>query len=66
MVSEARGRNLFFSIAMLMNWDEIKTYVWQRSYNNMQKPACVFDGRNILDRSRFEVIGFVYNGIGVI
>lgn len=66
VVSEAKGRNLFFSTEVLMNWGEIKTYVWQRTYDNMQKPTCVFDGCNILDHSRFEVIGFVYNVIGVI
>jgi UDPglucose 6-dehydrogenase len=30
----------------------------------MQKPAFVFDGRNILDRQILEKIGFIYKSIG--
>ena len=30
-------------------WDEFKTYDWQKIYDAMLKPAFVFDGRNILD-----------------
>jgi UDPglucose 6-dehydrogenase len=30
----------------------------------MQKPAFVFDGRNVLDRDALQTIGFVYKGIG--
>tara|TARA_Y200000002_G_scaffold360179_1_gene345245 strand:+ start:3539 stop:4933 length:1395 start_codon:yes stop_codon:yes gene_type:complete len=52
------------AIAVITDWDEFKTYDWQRIYNGMQKPAFVFDGRNILDREALETIGFVYKGIG--
>jgi UDPglucose 6-dehydrogenase len=52
------------AIAILTEWDEFRAYDWQRIYNNMQKPAFVFDGRNILDRSALEKIGFVYQAIG--
>ena len=52
------------AIAVLTEWDEFKTYDWQRIYNSMQKPAFVFDGRNALDRVTLETIGFVYKGIG--
>ena len=30
----------------------------------MNKPAFVFDGRNILDKQEIEKIGFIYKGIG--
>ena len=53
------------ALAVLTEWDEFKTYDWQRIYNNMQKPAFVFDGRNVLDREVLETIGFVYKGIGL-
>lgn len=53
------------AIAILTEWDEFKTYDWQKIYNNMQKPAFVFDGRNILNKAKMEKIGFVYQGIGV-
>lgn len=52
------------AIAILTEWDEFKTYDWQKIYNNMLKPAFVFDGRNILDVNLLEKIGFEYNGIG--
>ena len=42
----------------------IQTYDWQRIYKNMQKPAFIFDGRNILDNEILEKIGFTYIGIG--
>jgi UDPglucose 6-dehydrogenase len=52
------------AIAVLTEWDEFNTYDWQRIYEAMEKPAFVFDGRNILDRKKLTDIGFVYQGIG--
>ena len=52
------------AIAVLTEWDEFKSYDWKLIYKNMQKPAFVFDGRNILDREALENIGFVFKGIG--
>ncbi|WP_158960399.1 UDP-glucose 6-dehydrogenase [Myroides fluvii] len=51
-------------IAVLTEWDEFITYDWQRIYEHMQKPAFVFDGRNILDREALEQIGFEVYTIG--
>ena len=52
------------AIAVLTEWDEFKTYDWQKIYDAMQKPAFVFDGRNVLDRKKLTEIGFVYQCIG--
>jgi UDPglucose 6-dehydrogenase len=52
------------AIAVLTEWDEFRSYDWQRIYDSMQKPAFVFDGRNLLDRVLLERIGFVYRAIG--
>ena len=52
------------AIAILTEWDEFKTYDWQKIYDGMQKPAFVFDGRNVLDREKLTEIGFVYQCIG--
>ncbi|UNY99702.1 UDP-glucose 6-dehydrogenase [Zhouia spongiae] len=52
------------AIAVLTEWDAFKTYDWQKIYNNMQKPAFVFDGRGILDKQKLKEIGFVYYKIG--
>jgi UDPglucose 6-dehydrogenase len=52
------------AIAVLTEWDEFKTYDWQKIYNSMKKPAFVFDGRNLLDSKKMSEIGFVYQEIG--
>jgi UDPglucose 6-dehydrogenase len=52
------------AIAILTEWDEFKNYDWQKIYDNMMKPAFIFDGRNILDKQKLEKIGFKYFGIG--
>jgi UDPglucose 6-dehydrogenase len=52
------------AIAILTEWDEFTTYDWQILFDNMEKPAFVFDGRNILDRKKLTDIGFIYQGIG--
>ena len=52
------------AIAVLTEWDEFVQYDWQKIYDSMQKPAFVFDGRNILNRPVLEKMGFVYQAIG--
>ncbi|TRW24618.1 UDP-glucose 6-dehydrogenase [Flavobacterium zepuense] len=52
------------AIAVLTEWDEFKGYDWQRIYDNMKKPAFVFDGRNVLDGEYLKSIGFVFQTIG--
>lgn len=52
------------AIAVLTEWDEFRNYDWKKIYDNMQKPAFVFDGRNILDAKQLTEIGFIYKGIG--
>lgn len=52
------------AIAVLTEWDEFVKYDWQKIYDAMQKPAFVFDGRNILNAKELKSIGFIYNGIG--
>ncbi|MCL5129854.1 UDP-glucose 6-dehydrogenase [Algibacter sp. L4_22] len=52
------------AIAVLTEWDAFKTYDWQRIYDQMSKPAFIFDGRNVLDKSNLETIGFQVKSIG--
>lgn len=52
------------AIAVLTEWDEFRGYDWQKIYDAMQKPAFVFDGRNLLDGAALEKIGFKYQAIG--
>jgi UDPglucose 6-dehydrogenase len=53
------------AIAILTEWDEFKTLDWTQIYNNMKKPAFVFDGRNLLNGRELSEIGFHYYQIGV-
>ncbi|SHI66887.1 UDPglucose 6-dehydrogenase [Mesonia phycicola] len=52
------------AIAVLTEWDEFTTYDWQKIYDGMQKPAFLFDGRDVLDTKKLEEIGFVCYTIG--
>lgn len=52
------------AIAILTEWEEFNTYDWELIYQKMQKPAFVFDGRNVLNKELLEKIGFTYSAIG--
>ena len=52
------------AIAVLTEWDEFKQLDWNKIYDQMQKPAFVFDGRNLLSGEKLREIGFVYQAIG--
>ncbi|TXE11655.1 nucleotide sugar dehydrogenase [Seonamhaeicola algicola] len=52
------------AIAIMTEWDAFKTLDWEAVYSTMQKPAFIFDGRNILDKHTMEAIGFEYHAIG--
>merc|ERR1711972_739164 len=52
------------AIVVLTEWDEFKTYDYSAFYEKMMKPAFLFDGRAMLNRSRLETIGFEVHTIG--
>lgn len=52
------------AVAVLTEWDEFQTLEFDRIYASMQQPAFIFDGRNLLDRSRLREIGFETHAIG--
>lgn len=52
------------AVAVLTEWDEFKNYDYQRIYNEMLKPAFIFDGRNILDVEGLRQIGFHIQALG--
>jgi UDPglucose 6-dehydrogenase len=52
------------AIAVMTEWDEFKKLDMKRVYENMYRPAFVFDGRNILDEAALAMIGFEVHGIG--
>ncbi|KAI3467261.1 hypothetical protein Pfo_023924 [Paulownia fortunei] len=52
------------AICILTEWDEFKTLDFKKIYDNMQKPAFVFDGRNVVDVENLRKIGFIVYSIG--
>ena len=52
------------ALAIITEWDEFVSYDWNKIFDNMSKPAHIFDGRNLLDKDKMESIGFNYVGIG--
>lgn len=51
-------------VCILTEWDEFKTLDYQKIFDNMRKPAYIFDGRNILDVAKLREIGFIVYSIG--
>merc|ERR1712178_652508 len=52
------------AIAILTEWDAFKTLDYQRIYDSMQKPAFIYDGRNIIDVDQMQKIGFHVWAVG--
>jgi UDPglucose 6-dehydrogenase len=52
------------AIAILTEWDAFKGYSWEKVYENMMKPAFIFDGRGITDKLNLQKIGFELFRIG--
>ena len=52
------------AVAVVTEWDEFKTLDYEKLYAVMNKPAFIFDGRNILDRKKLAAIGFRVYAIG--
>ena len=52
------------AIVVCTEWKQFVKLDWQRIYDNMEKPAFVFDGRNILDAEMLRQIGFEVVSVG--
>ncbi|MFZ0428802.1 MAG: UDP binding domain-containing protein, partial [Acidobacteriota bacterium] len=50
--------------AILTGWSIYKDLDYERIFASMQKPAWIFDGRNLLDHERLVDIGFNVSAIG--
>jgi UDPglucose 6-dehydrogenase len=51
----ARGAH---AIAVMTEWELYKTLDYQRIYDSMEKPAFLFDGRNVMEHRNMYEIGF--------
>jgi UDPglucose 6-dehydrogenase len=52
------------AIVVVTEWKEFITLDWQSIHDTMNKPAFIFDGRNILKRQELKNIGFKVVSIG--
>ena len=52
------------AIAIMTEWDSFKSLDYKRIFQTMQKPAFIFDGRNILDHGALREIGFTVWAVG--
>ena len=52
------------AVAVLTDWKEYKDLDYQRIFDSMQKPAFIFDGRNMLDHDALFEMGFEVYSIG--
>ncbi|KAJ4809409.1 UDP-glucose 6-dehydrogenase [Rhynchospora pubera] len=51
-------------VCIVTEWDEFKTLDFTRIYEGMQKPAFIFDGRNVVNPEKLRQIGFIVYSIG--
>jgi UDPglucose 6-dehydrogenase len=52
------------AVVVLTEWDAFRTLDYTRIYQQMERPAFLFDGRGLLDLKTMENIGFRPHGIG--
>ena len=52
------------AVLILTEWDEFKALDFKNIYDQMNLPAFLFDGRNLLDLDALRAIGFEATGIG--
>ena len=48
----------------MTEWDEFKALDYTKIFAAMEKPAFLFDGRNILDLAKLKALGFRVSGVG--
>eukprot|EP00262_Sarcandra_glabra_P004152 TRINITY_DN15135_c0_g1_i1.p1 TRINITY_DN15135_c0_g1~~TRINITY_DN15135_c0_g1_i1.p1 ORF type:complete len:483 (-),score=29.94 TRINITY_DN15135_c0_g1_i1:61-1509(-) len=51
-------------VCILTEWDEFKTLDYEKIYEGMEKPAFVFDGRNVVNVEKLRKIGFIVYSVG--
>jgi UDPglucose 6-dehydrogenase len=52
------------AVVVCTEWQHYSKLDWQRIYDDMEKPAFVFDGRNILNADTLRQIGFEVVSVG--
>ncbi len=62
--SPAEAASDAHAIAILTEWDEFRSVDYAAIYQTMQRPAFLFDGRNIVDETALQEIGFEAHRVG--
>uniref|UniRef100_A0A0E0AF44 UDP-glucose/GDP-mannose dehydrogenase C-terminal domain-containing protein n=1 Tax=Oryza glumipatula TaxID=40148 RepID=A0A0E0AF44_9ORYZ len=57
----ARGAH---GVCILTEWEEFRELDYRRIHGGMEKPAFVFDGRNVVDAGELREMGFVVYCVG--
>ncbi|MGC8660254.1 MAG: UDP binding domain-containing protein, partial [Desulfomonilaceae bacterium] len=52
------------AVVIATDWNEFLMLDYKRIYESMEKPAFIFDGRNLLDHQKLYEIGFSVHRIG--
>ncbi len=52
------------AVAILTEWDEFRSLDLKRVQESMQKPAFMFDGRNVVTSAQAKAAGLDFHGIG--
>ncbi|MBW1892325.1 MAG: nucleotide sugar dehydrogenase [Deltaproteobacteria bacterium] len=52
------------AVAIVTEWEEYRNLNYDKIYSSMQKPAFLFDGRNVVDHEKLYQIGFNVYPIG--
>ena len=52
------------ALALVTQWQEYRDLDFSRILDRMERPAFLFDGRNLWRRDLLEQMGFTYYGIG--
>jgi len=52
------------AIAILTEWEEFASYDYKAMYDTMKRPACIFDGRRVLNPVELTEIGYSVYQIG--
>ena len=62
--SAAQAAKGSHGVLVLTEWDEFRDLDFAKVYEEMHKPAWVFDGRNVLDMVKLKSLGFYVYSIG--
>ncbi|XP_068645394.1 UDP-glucose 6-dehydrogenase 3-like [Aristolochia californica] len=52
------------AICIMTEWDEFKNLDYRKIYDSMEKPAFLFDGRNVVNVEELRKIGFIVYSVG--